>query len=731
MMRRAVPILALVLAAGAATGAEKSIEEFVPADALAAVVYYGSNPDIGKTALAQLMAEQEVQDWLVTVRQAVQGVNQLAAGFLRVNPAQLKPLLGSDLAIAVMASPAAPGPPQVLLVARVGEEGEASHQNVKAFLGQLTARFGGEAGKIPLDEMELTRLGGPMGAGFGFRDGYLFLSTSPEAIKRALAPGTPKLAAHAGFKRASAASGSPVFLLHYDHTELMERFGEMMGPQVKAALGGLGLDQVRTAGLRIGARDRALVSTLFLHTEGERKGIVKAFAASPVDTSLLRLAPRDAAVAWVSNLDGAELYATLLATLEALGQAGDPDLDLRAGIAEFEKTAGISFRDDLFGSLGRGTVITTSGKSLLPALIVSQPVKDAERFEGALTKLVAQLDALVKAEQGENAGAVLRPITFGDHTIRYLAMPGVPVPVAPCFARHGDRMVFALTPIHLKDYLAFLDAGEPSVLDNPGYQALAKVVPKGATSVSYSDFGENFVQFYTTLGPLLTLAQGIPNNPVAVDFSNLPSARTIRKHMFGSISYAYATDDLIVHETHSPMGFGLIGPLPSGGPGLAIAGVGAGMLVPALARARGQARHVQSMNNLRQLTLGMIMYAQDQGGELPPSLDALIEKGMLEDGKVLVAAGDPNPPARPNRRPSSYVYFLDDHAGVKIKLEAIENPAQTPVAWERQPFFRGRRNVAFADGHVQSMMEQEFQQALARLRALLKPKPGDPAEGHL
>jgi prepilin-type processing-associated H-X9-DG protein len=556
------------------------------------------------------------------------------------------------------------------------------------------------------------------------------LASSPQLVERALAPDTPKLASHAGFQRAAATSGSPVAFVLYDHTMVMERFGAMIPPPARAVLQGIGLDQVRTVGLRLGAKGRALVGTIFVHTTGERRGLIRALASAPVDRSLLRFAPRDAALVSLSNLDAGELYDAVTVALTGVAKAAPGGPDIRAVLEEFEAKAELKLRDDVFGALDRGTLITTSGKSLLPALIVSQGLKDGDRFEAGVGKLVAQLDALIKANAGEEAGAQLKTIAFGGRTIRYLATPGVPVPVAPCYARHGGRLIAALSPIHLKDYLVFLDKKEPSILDHSGYRQLEALVPKNATTVSYSDFGEHFVQFYSAFGPLLTLVQAIPRNPIAIDLANMPSARTVRKHMFGSISYTYATEDMIIHETHSPVGFGLMGPVPAGAPALAIAGVGAGMLVPALTRARGQARHVQSKNNLRQISMAMMVYANDHKGELPQDLAVLLQGNLLADAKILVAANDRAPPPKVNGRPCSYVYFLDDQPGLKLKMADLKNPAQLPVLWERRAFHRGMRNVVFADGHVESMHGPQFREAMARLKAFLKAQAAAKQPGH-
>src|SRR5271154_5746413 len=77
---------------------------------------------------------------------------------------------------------------------------------------------------------------------------------------------------------------------------------------------------------------------------------------------------------------------------------------------------------------------------------------------------------------------------------------------------------------------------------------------------------------------------------------------------------------------------------------IAIIAILAAMLLPALARAKMQAWRVKSANNIRQLQLGAIMYANDNAGYLlpnapynpPPPIDA---KTWIDAGSMAYIEG--------------------------------------------------------------------------------------------
>src|SRR6185369_8207149 len=68
-----------------------------------------------------------------------------------------------------------------------------------------------------------------------------------------------------------------------------------------------------------------------------------------------------------------------------------------------------------------------------------------------------------------------------------------------------------------------------------------------------------------------------------------------------------------------------------------IPGCGA-MLLPALAKAKDRAQQTQCMNNMKQVGLGLQMWARDNGGKFPPDLISISNE--VSSPKILVCPGE-------------------------------------------------------------------------------------------
>jgi len=140
------------------------------------------------------------------------------------------------------------------------------------------------------------------------------------------------------------------------------------------------------------------------------------------------------------------------------------------------------------------------------------------------------------------------------------------------------------------------------------------------------------------------------------------------------------------------------------GPGVLLS---AGLVVPALSRAREAARTTASLNNVKQLTLAIHEYAVDHEDELPAKLSELAPE-YISSPEVFVHPK--------NKKKAKLIDLekpetIDEHTDYELvlsgKLSDIEDSGTAVMIREREQFSRKARVVGYADGHARVVMEEE------------------------
>lgn len=134
------------------------------------------------------------------------------------------------------------------------------------------------------------------------------------------------------------------------------------------------------------------------------------------------------------------------------------------------------------------------------------------------------------------------------------------------------------------------------------------------------------------------------------------------------------------------------------------------LIAPQVLQVREQAKRVYCGSCLRQIALGVHMYAQDHDNRLPPNLQAIADAGMLPV-ELLSCEGRP------------YIYRAADLPNLNVSPMMI-------LAYDSAGAHRGGRTVVFVDGHVEWTNEAHFAELIARDNQLRREHglPEKPAE---
>jgi len=171
----------------------------------------------------------------------------------------------------------------------------------------------------------------------------------------------------------------------------------------------------------------------------------------------------------------------------------------------------------------------------------------------------------------------------------------------------------------------------------------------------------------------------------------LPNIIAYMDKMKPAIEYGWVTNDGFSVHSRSLLG------MSESSAGLVGAALGVSILMPALGKAREQARKTVCLSNMRQILLSIMMYQEDNDGKMPANLEILSTDYM--ESKTLICPSV-------NKGVDSYVY----HGADLDKFNQMsELSSRVLIHDKRGNHPGGERNVGFADGHVERVSEAAFQ----------------------
>jgi len=475
--------------------------------------------------------------------------------------------------------------------------------------------------------------------------------------------------------------------------------GEEVFAAVEAVIKELGLNNVNSFTERVGFDGPDIVSNCLLEMPEPRTGLVANL--KPINLSMFDMADPGAISATAVNCDIGGIYDTIIKAARTV--IGNDFIEVENAIAAVEAELDFKIRQDLLESLsGPMLFYVTPGGATMQSpqggFVIIAGLKDAKLWDESMTAL-----GKFATEQSDGMVQVSSQVQDGRTMHTWAVMPLAMAQVMPTWTVVGKRVVIGSNPATLTSAVKQIDSGTKSIRSTDGFRKLTAKLPANLLSFKYGDSKLQFTQLTTALQQFWPMATMFASNAGLKLPFVLPQLSHIAQDMGPSCQYSWF-DDRGLRSHYRGAGVE-----PSLG---AVAGgaIGAGIMMPALARARQQARNTVSMNNLKQLGLAVIMYADDHDGKLPDSFEQA--KEYYGDSKVLESPHKPKGFDGP-----SYIYV----SGHSMNTESS---GMQIVAYENPEYCKNTINALFLDGHVERMQPDRFRETLeATYKQLGKEMP--------
>ena len=716
-MRTLTPLLTLLAALAVTTPAADAgpLAEHVPADAIVYVGFDGATSDaadLDQRHLGRLLEHTQLRELIVetlpdAMRRFAEIEHEPGLSFAAEAVADLAPVL-IDRPWAFYFA----GLDEMAMMPRLGLLIDAGPQRdaVQAWIEQLT-QMGAPVQQIDHEDY--------IGAVLDF--------TFAE-------PEDGGLAASDHFEGATAPLPGPHVALAYVNVDrivnmIFEQMRQMPpglagGPQpdeIEAALTAAGLDSLQTVAWSASFDGPRWRTDAFIQAPAPRQGLI-AWLIDGEPITLDDLAPIPATASWLfaGRFD-------LLGLYEAVGQAVrdiDPEAwhEVQGGLAMMGMMLGVDLENELIAALGPAWIAwrdaDVAGPASVFGLVVSNELRQPQRLASALDMLT------------RSANAATEPHWEDDPHFRFVAADhrGTDVHsfaflfVQPSFAIHDGRLYIGLLPQAVTHAIDFAIDGGESITANERFTAMrdslgeADVLTRGWTDLAPAA--------ETVYGEMLMVGQMLPGILIAMDhhadaaaLHRLPTLSQIRDLLepAGRITWASDAGLHMRHITPFP-GAAALG--HEGGSGMMFAPVGVGITLPALAAARTTARQMQSGTHLRQIMMGLHMYAMDHDDSAPDDI-AILYADIFEDPLIFISpAADISAPQEFHAQSAQErAQWIREHSSYVLiplgELAQIPRPSQHIAAFERPEHAAGDDIVVgFADGHVQRLSIHEARQLI-------------------
>ena len=477
---------AAILLASLAEAAPKTVAPLadkLPAGALAYAGWAGRSLTFDGSMLGQLLNDPDVDKIVQAIVEAAE----------RNTDAESRPTARAGMAMAAIAwqhpaaaalldvpqGPDGPEPSAVLLV-DLGKDREAFAKHLDALLAERKGEAPPAGAAVAAVRYRVIRQAGKPELSFGYMGDLFFLGVGSEAA-RAVIEKAPKVPLSADKKfsdcLAAVCEGEAQFAYYLDVSGLVGRLERLAPPSAgNAATAGqddsaaairrlasaAGLDKVTAAAGATVIVDRGLYTRARVFTPAPHRGVLWPLAGAEVADADLAGVAADADFVLAAKV----APQAALAELRQAVRRADPNADDEFGrsLARLEARLGVSLSKDVLAHLGDGWVLSSAASrgGFLTGTTLTVDVKDPAKLAEAIARIEAAVmpdkpvgppaPATAPAGPEEPArpskGPAIETIKFARTEVHYLALPSdySPMPIAPAWAIHKNRLVVAAWP---------------------------------------------------------------------------------------------------------------------------------------------------------------------------------------------------------------------------------------------------------------------------------------------
>ncbi|MHC4249728.1 MAG: DUF1559 family PulG-like putative transporter [Planctomycetota bacterium] len=616
-----------------------------------------------ETSLWKLWEEPEVQAFFEPIIPKIEAIIARGEEMGEFSFADISAAFGGQVAVAFLGldTRQAEPLPEIALIADVTDRAAAA---------RLLARIGRAINEStnaefttwsagPLTFGRISEAGERMEAGYVLTESALYIGLGPEgnilkSLVTAARNGQPNpLSADPDVRKAVERAGGRRDLFGYLQLrrirELFFTIVSKTGAQendldkLGRMLDALGLSDVRSASFVEAVDPPGFRSQMLVHAPSPRKGLFDLVSREPVRDSMLRLAPSKATslVAFRLRMD------RLLPLVREVAEIAEPGAvqQVDAVLEQVKQGLGFDVETGVLKGLGLeglaivdpvATAAVGPGQGLAGLVLVMRAA-DPQSFEPvydiltSLAQAQAQANGLVVSQTPTPDGAVVKSVA-----VPQLNMLGV----TPAVTMTRGYLVIGLSVEAVSRICRTLGgvAPEPLVEANDYRRSLARAGEEPGWLVSFGrptskEDLDQLLQYAPIASPFIASAAGRQDVPRdlgdllrAIDLTKLPSGTTLAKHGLAQISVGWQDEDGVGITSFGPVGLSAAS--------VAVAGLGTAAVIPQISRARARARRAACSSHLKQIGLALSLYANDNGGNYPATLAALVP-GYLNDPGML------------------------------------------------------------------------------------------------